>query len=113
MFRSVGVTMGLFERMKKAIGATKDNLVARIESALSRRETIDENLFEELEGAMLGADLGVKATSEVIESLREQHSYGMVQTPSDVRAEIRRRLLGILQARSARPGQPSAGQQVW
>ena len=51
--------MGLFERMKQAIGATKNNLVARIESALSRRETIDESLFEELEGVLLGADLGV------------------------------------------------------
>jgi fused signal recognition particle receptor len=55
----------------------------------------------------------VKATSEVIESLREQHAYGMVQTPADVRAEIRRRLLGILERRSARPGQPPSGQQVW
>src|SRR5205809_3371042 len=87
---------GLFERMKQAIGATKNNLVARIESALSRRETIDESLFEELEGVLLGADLGVKATTEVLDAIREQHGYGMAKTPADVRAELRRRLLGIL-----------------
>ena len=106
--------MGLFERMKQAIGATKNNLVARIESALSRRETIDESLFEELEGVLLGADLGVKATTEVLDAIREQHGYGMLKTPADVRAEIRRRLLGILQARAAsgRAGE-AAGQQVW
>jgi fused signal recognition particle receptor len=106
--------MGLFERMKQAIGATKNNLVARIESALSRRETIDESLFEELEGVLLGADLGVKATTEVLDAIREQHGYGMVKTPADVRAEIRRRLLAILQARAAsgRAGE-AAGQQVW
>ena len=106
--------MGLFERMKQAIGATKNNLVARIESALSRRETIDESLFEELEGVLLGADLGVKATTDVLDAIREQHGYGMVKTPADVRAEIRRRLLGILQAGAAsgRAGE-AAGQQVW
>ena len=49
-----------FERMKQAIGATKNNLVARIENALSGRTVIDDNLLDELEGILLGADLGIK-----------------------------------------------------
>jgi signal recognition particle GTPase len=49
---------GLFERMKKALGATKENLVSRIESVLGSVSTIDEGALDELEGTLLGADLG-------------------------------------------------------
>jgi len=61
---------GLFERMKQAIGATRNSLVARLESALSGRPAIDESLFEELEEILLGADVGVKATTQVLQQIR-------------------------------------------
>jgi len=43
--------------MKKALGATKSNLVARIESVIADKNTIDDQTLDELEGVLLGADL--------------------------------------------------------
>src|SRR5438034_1017651 len=105
---------GLFERMKQAIGATKNNLVARIESVLSGRPTIDENLLEELEGVLLGADLGVRATEQVLKDIREQHKKQLLKTPDDVRAAIRKRLLAILHdgERATAESEPLAP-QIW
>ncbi len=105
---------GLFERMKQAIGATKNNLVARIESVRSGRPTIDENLLEELEGVLLGADLGVRATEQVLKDIREQHKKQLLKTPDDVRAAIRKRLLAILHDgdRATAESEPLAP-QIW
>ncbi len=105
---------GLFERMKRALGATKNSLVGRIEAALTSRRDIDESLLEELEGILLGADLGVRATTRVINNIREQKKRGLVRTPDDVRESIKKQLLEILATHSKRV-ECAAGipQEVW
>jgi fused signal recognition particle receptor len=105
---------GLFDRLKNALSATKENLVARIESALTGRTAIDEDLLEELEGILLGADLGTAATSRVMACIRDQQKKQLIQTTEEVRAAIRSQLLAILLA-VQKPG-PTAdlpAQEVW
>ena len=87
---------GLFERMKKALGATKENLVSRIEAVLFSHPGIDENVLDELEGTLLGADLGVRVTERIMDAIRMQHKKQVIQTPDDAKAEIRKQLLAIL-----------------
>ncbi len=105
---------GFFERMKQALGATKTNLVARIEQVLSSSPTLGESTFEELEGILLGADLGVRATSRIMDDIREQHRRNLVRTAEDVRASIRKQLLAILETKPAVEAQPAeVAQEVW
>jgi fused signal recognition particle receptor len=105
---------GLFARMKQALGATKNNLVTRIEAALSSKPAVDEALLEELEGILLGADLGVRATTRILDEIRKQRDRGEVQTPEDVRASIRRQLTAILELRgSTRTENVQPSQEVW
>jgi fused signal recognition particle receptor len=105
---------GLFARMKQALGATKNNLVARIEAALSSKPGIDENLLEELEGILLGADLGVRATTRIMDEIRKQREMGYLQTPEDVRASIRKQLTAILEIREpSKHGATQPAQEVW
>ncbi len=92
--------IGIFERMKRALGATRSNLVARIESVLSTKSAIDDELFDELEAVLLGADLGVRATTRIMDSLRDQRKKQLVRTPEDVRASIRAQLIQILRSPS-------------
>lgn len=103
---------GLFERMKKALGATKDNLVSKIEAILSSNPAMDEATLEELEGTLLGADLGVAVTDRIMGAIRAQHKKGALQTAEDARNEIRSQLLAILQVRSddADSEVPASGQ---
>lgn len=105
---------GFFERMKKALTATKESLVGRIESVLTGRTSIDANLLEELEGVLLGADLGVKATSQIIATIKEQQKQQLIKTPDEVRAAIRTQMVAILESKK-KPGEDTAvpAQEVW
>jgi len=104
----------LIERMKRALGATKNNLVARIEAVLSNRSSIDDEALEELEGVLLGADLGVRTTEKIMTSIRDLRKRGLVKTPEDVRTSIRNQLLETLKQKSATGLELSfADRQVW
>jgi len=105
---------GLFERMKKALVATKENLVSRIESVLTSRPTIDEELLDELEGTLLQADLGVQVTDRIMTAIRQQQKKMLLKTPEDAKAEIRRQLLAILSPKPAAETKNGEGVlQVW
>jgi fused signal recognition particle receptor len=105
---------GFFERMKKALTATKDNLVGRIESVLTGRTSIDANLLEELEGVLLGADLGVKATAQIINSIKDQQKKQLIHSAEEVRSAIRAQLLTILQhEEEPDTAAPEPPQEVW
>ncbi len=106
--------VGLFERMKRALGATKENLVSKIEAVLASRPAIDDAVLDDLEGTLLGADLGVRVTERVMEAIRLQHKRGAIKTADDAKTEIRKQLLAILSA-GARPELESSNGpvQVW
>ena len=105
---------GLFERMKKALVATKDSLVSKIEAVLASRSAIDEEALDELEGTLLGADLGVQVTERIMNAIRLQHKKDLIRTPDEAKAEIRKQLLSILNPQSPAEAQaPEGGLQVW
>ncbi len=104
---------GLFERMKKALTATKENLVGRLESVLTGHTEIDENLLEELEGVLLGADLGVKATAQVMNFIKDQRKKQLIKTAAEVRAAIRQQLIAILQAKENAAPEQAPPLEVW
>lgn len=92
---------GLFERMKKALGATKESLVNKIEAILKSNPAIDENALDELEGTLLGADLGVAVADRIMNAIRAKHKKGEIKSSDDARDEIRNQLLAILTATSS------------
>jgi len=62
--------MGWLERLKQGLKKTHDRLVDQIASVVTGRKQIDEELLAELEEILLGADLGVETTVEIIERLK-------------------------------------------
>jgi fused signal recognition particle receptor len=74
---------GLFERMKKALGATKENLVSKIEAVLSSKAAIDESVLDDLEGTLLGADLGVRVTDRIMAAIRLQQKKQGIKPPEE------------------------------
>jgi fused signal recognition particle receptor len=105
---------GLFERMKKALVATKDNLVGKIEAVLASKPGIDEEVLDNLEGSLLEADLGIHVTERIMNAIRLQHKKQLIKTADDAKMEIRKQLLSILSPRSTAAA-PNAENslQVW
>jgi fused signal recognition particle receptor len=60
-------------RFRKAVSATRENIASRIEDVVKGKKQIDETTLEELEEALIGADIGVQTTMAIIEDVR-RHS---------------------------------------
>ena len=63
--------MGLFDRLKNGLGKTRGGFSGKIGSLLSGRK-IDENLFDELEEALIEADMGIATAMSLMDTLRER-----------------------------------------
>lgn len=63
---------GFFSRLVAGLTKTRENIVSGIDSIFSGFSAIDEDFYEELEDALLLADCGVKATTVILDELREQ-----------------------------------------
>ncbi|MBE5883274.1 MAG: signal recognition particle-docking protein FtsY [Lachnospiraceae bacterium] len=68
---------GFFARLKAGLTKTRDNIVHGIDSVFSGFSAIDEDFYEELEEILIMGDIGVNATTAIVERLkaqvREQH----------------------------------------
>ncbi len=101
------------DRMKRALGATKTRLVTKIESVLASRSDIDEDLFEELEAVLIEADIGIDATTEVLQQVRRECEEGILASPKQIRGAIEDQLLGILERADLGPRAPAVRPHVW
>ncbi len=68
---------GFFKRLVEGLTKTRDNIVSGIDSVFSGFSHIDDEFYEELEEILIMGDLGVRATENILDSLRgkvkEQH----------------------------------------
>ena len=63
--------MGLFDKLKSGLGKTRGGFSSRIGSLLTGRK-IDEDLFDELEEALIEADLGISTAMNLMDKIRER-----------------------------------------
>jgi fused signal recognition particle receptor len=79
--------MGLFKstisRIRKGLARTAASVGGGFRSLLSGR-TLDENLIDDIEARLIGADVGVKATNEIIGQLRLDYRAGKTLSGDDV-----------------------------
>ncbi|MDN3516348.1 signal recognition particle-docking protein FtsY [Aquisalimonas lutea] len=63
---------GFFGRLRERLGKTRSGLTEGLATAFLGRKTIDDELLEDLETRLLMADVGVEATTRIIESMTER-----------------------------------------
>jgi fused signal recognition particle receptor len=64
--------MGFFAKIKQGLTKTRENILSGVEEVLKSFKTIDEDMFEELEEALVMADIGMETSMQIIEKLREK-----------------------------------------
>jgi fused signal recognition particle receptor len=97
LFGTVEQEPTLLEKLKSGVQKTREGLVSRIEEVVSGRKTIDAELLEELEYTLIGADIGVATTEEILDRIRERVDRKLVGDASELRNLIREYLLEVLQ----------------
>ena len=80
------------EKLRQGLQKTGSNL-----SAVFSRTTIDDELYEELEAALLMADAGVKATQFLLDDLKRRVREARVTDPQEVRGLLIDALAELLQ----------------
>jgi fused signal recognition particle receptor len=101
LFGSAQQEPNLFERLKAGVQKTRANLVNTLGDVLVGKKEIDAELLEELEYTLIGADVGVKTTAEILEAIRERVDRRLVNDAQELRGLIRQHLLDVLRATEA------------
>ena len=74
---------GFFSRLKEGLTKTRNNIVHGIDSVFSGSSAIDEDFYEELEETLIMGDIGVNATGEIVERLKQQVKEKHLKQPRE------------------------------
>lgn len=85
-----------FSKLKAGLGKTRDALNDKVDSVLKVFKKIDEELYEELEEALIMADVGVETSTYIIEELRKKVKEKHLTESEEVRGEIAEIISDIL-----------------
>lgn len=88
--------LGIFARLKSGLQKTRDSLKGKLGNLFLITRKIDEDLLEELEEMLIGSDIGVQTTMEIIENVRRQVSRDVLKNGQELKAAIQTELLSIL-----------------
>jgi fused signal recognition particle receptor len=92
----------LLEKLKESVSKTRTELAAKVEQILTGDRPVDPELLRQLESALLGADIGVTTTKEVLAALREQVNQHKLEGASSLKFELKNQITKIL-AKAAPP----------
>ena len=85
-----------WKRVREGLTKTKSALFGQIDDLLKSFVKVDEDLLEELEEILICADVGVNASEEIINELREQIKDGRLKEKEQVTAALRGILEGMI-----------------
>jgi fused signal recognition particle receptor len=85
-------------RFRRAISATRESLSETIDSVFQSRKKIDAELLDELEEALIAADIGVPTTLHILETVRRGIARNQISDIEALKQAIKTELLSILQA---------------
>ncbi len=80
---------GLFARLREGLSKTRGNMTGKVDEMVRENRKIDEDFYEELEDILLMADCGMKATTVMIDDLRERVKAGKVKDAAEAREMLK------------------------
>jgi fused signal recognition particle receptor len=85
-------------RFRRAVSATRESLSEKIETVFQGRKQIDAELLDELEEALIAADIGVPTTLHILETVRRGLARNQINDIDALKLAIKTELLDILRA---------------
>jgi fused signal recognition particle receptor len=82
--------MAFLDKLKAGLVKTKNAIIKQVDDLLKNFVKVDEDLLDELEELLISADVGVGATEEIIEKLREEVKDGRLKEKSQVTGALKR-----------------------
>ncbi len=89
--------MGFLDKLKAGLKKTKNAIFGKINDMLKAFVKVDEDMLDELEELLITSDIGVSATEEIIERLREQIKEGRLKEKDQVVTALKETLMDMIQ----------------
>lgn len=91
-----GAKRGWLARIKAGLGKTRANLTDGLADLFLGKKQIDDELMEDLETQLLMADVGIEATTEIIDNLTARVSRKELNDPEALFGALQEELIGLL-----------------
>ena len=88
--------LGFFAKLKAGLDKTRKSILGGVDAVLGGFTKIDEELFEELEEALIMADMGVQTTMNIVENLRKRVKREHATDPSLIKGMLADEITAIL-----------------
>lgn len=92
---------------RSALQKSRSKLAPRLTSIFKGSPTIEEALWEGIEELLVQSDVGVKATTEIIENLRQEVERRRIENPAALPELLREQLVAILSQKQSYVTEPS------
>ena len=74
---------GFFKRLVEGLTKTRNNIVSGIDSIFSGFSSIDDDFYDEIEEILIMGDLGINATTSIIEDLKRKVKELRINDPAE------------------------------
>ena len=81
--------MGFFDKLKEGLKKTKDSLGEKVDGVFKVFKRVDDELFDELEEALIEADVGVQTSVEIIDRLRDAAKKEKITESEELSVKLR------------------------
>lgn len=88
--------MGFFDKLKKGLTKTRESIAKQVNNVFSVFVKVDDELFENLEEALIMADIGVETSTYIIEKLRDNVKHKHITDGNLVKDELKSIISEIL-----------------
>ncbi len=93
----------LFNIFKHGLQRTKTSLVRRIQGIFSEQTEWNDETFDDLEAALVSADLGVGISTRLTDDIRDRYERGEISSTAEVLAVAEKDLIGLLGMHEEKP----------
>ena len=88
--------MGFFDKLKSGLGKTRNAIAEQVNNVFKAFVKVDEELFENLEEALIMADMGVETSVFIIEELRDRVKSKRIEDANEVKEELKNVIAEVL-----------------
>jgi fused signal recognition particle receptor len=84
------------ENLDQGLQKTKENFFSKITKAIAGKSTVDEEVLDNLEEALVGADVGLETTIEIIKRIEKRVAEDKYVSTSELNTILQKEIKGIL-----------------
>lgn len=84
------------ERLKKGLQKTSDSLLQRLGKAIAGKSSVDEDVLDNLEEALITADVGINTTLKIIEKLQQRVARNKYLSTAELNQMLKEEIAALL-----------------